>query len=365
MVPQKLVTAAQLRRWTEQDITVAKVRSYTLSGSPRTNSEATLEPYWRRRVELCVLGGCVLWGSQVIIPPQARKKVLEELHACHPGAARMKGLARSYVWWPKMDQEIEQHVKLCIRCQSHATAPAKAPLHPWACPEKPWTRLHLDFAGPFMGRQFLVVVDAFTKWPEVEVLPSITALSTIKSLQRIFATHGIREMCVSDNRPAIVSKEFKQFMEGNGITHITSAPYHPSTNGQAERAVETFKSALRKMRKEYKSLESKVDRFLFRYRLTPHTTTGELPAVLLVGRLPCSRLDILRPDVGERTRQRQEQQRYQHDRTSRERNLGIGQPVFLKDFGAGELWVTGTVEEQTGPMSYTVHLPDGRIVRDT
>ena len=145
----------------------------------------------------------------------------------------MKGLARSYVWWPKMGQEIEQHVKLCSRCQSHTTTPVKAPLHPWACLEKPWTRLHVDFAGPLMGRQFLVVVDAFTKWLEVEVLPSITVLSTIKSLQRIFATHGIPDKFVSDNGPAFVSKEFKQFMEGNGITHITSAPYHSFTNGQA------------------------------------------------------------------------------------------------------------------------------------
>ena len=93
------------------------------------------------------------------------------------------------------------------------------------------------------------------------------------------------------------------------------------------------------MRKEHGSLKSKLDRFLLRYRLIPHTTTGEPPAVLLTGRLPRSRLDILRPDVGERTRQRKEQQRYQHDRTSRERNLGIGQPVFLKNFGTGESWV--------------------------
>ena len=79
----------------------------------------------------------------------------------------MKGLARSYLLWAKMDQEIEEHVKLSSRCQNHSTAPVKAPLHPWACPEKPWIRLHLDFAGPFMERQFLVVVDAFTKWLEV------------------------------------------------------------------------------------------------------------------------------------------------------------------------------------------------------
>ena len=106
-----------------------------------------------------------------------------------------------------------------------------------------------------------------------------------------------------------------------------------------------------------------MDRFLFRYRLTPHTTMGEPPAVLLMGRLPHSRLDILRSDVGEWTQQRQEQQRYQHNRTNRERTLGIGQPVFLIKFGTGEPWVTGTVEEQTRAVSYTVHLPDDRIVR--
>ena len=76
----------------------------------------------------------------------------------------MKALARSYIWWPKMDAEIEEVARKCRYCQQTSAAPAKAPLHPWEWPAQPSNRFHLDFAGPYMGRMFLVLVDAHSKW---------------------------------------------------------------------------------------------------------------------------------------------------------------------------------------------------------
>ena len=78
----------------------------------------------------------------------------------------MKSIARSYVWWPKIDKHIEELVKNCVDCQSNRDKPAVAPLHPWVWPSKPWQRVHIDFAGPFLGKN-LLLVDAHSKWPEI------------------------------------------------------------------------------------------------------------------------------------------------------------------------------------------------------
>ena len=79
---------------------------------------------------------------------------MEQLHDSHPGISRMKSLARSYVWWPHMDKDLEEKVKSCDVCQQHQHKSQPAPLHPWEWPKRPWTRLHADYAGPFVGKCF-------------------------------------------------------------------------------------------------------------------------------------------------------------------------------------------------------------------
>ncbi|CAM5144711.1 unnamed protein product [Natator depressus] len=95
---------------------------------------------------------------------------------------------------------------------------------------------------------FLVVVDAHSKWPEVLIMESTTVARTIQNLRGLFSCFGLPEQLVSDNGPQFISQEFQTFMKANGIHHITSAPYHPSTNGLAERFVQTMKQALKSAR---------------------------------------------------------------------------------------------------------------------
>ncbi len=227
-------TAGNIKIWTDRDPILSQVRKLTQDGWPSTSNNQDMKPYFNRRHELSLLQGCVLWGARVIVPIQGRQKVLEELHDTHPGVSKMKALARSYVWWPGLDDDIASLVKSCGRCQSTRSAPVVAQLHPWEWPSKPWCRLHIDFAGPFMGKMFIVIVDAMSKWLDVQVMKSITASETIKTLKMLFSTHGIPQKIVSDNGPTFTSDEFKKFMHANGVRHITSAPYHPSTNGLAE-----------------------------------------------------------------------------------------------------------------------------------
>ncbi|XP_060118370.1 uncharacterized protein K02A2.6-like, partial [Heteronotia binoei] len=188
--------------------------------------------------------GCLLWGSRVVVPPPLQKRVLESLHETHPGIVRMKALARSYVWRPGMDEEIKNWVRRCSVCQESRPEPPSAPVTRWETTRKPWSRLHLDFAGPFQGQIFLIMVDAYTKWLEVIPVVSTSSATAIRALRRAFSTHGIPDTIVSDNGAAFTSGEFQAFLQRYLIKHIRSAPFHPATNGQAERMVRTTKEAL-------------------------------------------------------------------------------------------------------------------------
>ena len=101
-------------------------------------------------------------------------------------------------------------------------------------PERPWQRVHIDFAGPLKGKMYFVLVDAHSKWPEVVEMQTTTAEKTIQVLRRMFAAYGLLEQVVSDNGSQFTSQEFAEFMKRNGIKHRKSTPYHPSTNGLAE-----------------------------------------------------------------------------------------------------------------------------------
>jgi len=354
------VSAAQIKVWTNQDPVLSKVKHSLWAGEPLPVIEVT-EPYRRRQSELSLEDGCILWGNRVVLPPQARSKMITELHMGHPGIAKMKNLARRYVWWPNMDSALEECVKGCITCQTSQKLPSQAPLHPWEWPEKAWSRVHIDYAGPFMGRMFLVIIDAYSKWLEVYVMNSATTAATIEKLRDTFARYGLPDVLVSDNATCFTSDEFQQFLKANGIRHAKSAPYHPTTNGLAERAVQTVKQSLKKAKEG--SLETKLSRSLFRYRLTPHSTTGVSPSELMFGRRLRSQLDFVVPSVRSRVTHQQSRQKESHDYHAKDREFVIGDQVLAKNYTHGNpKWVSGEISAVKGPVSYEVKLEDGRVV---
>ncbi|XP_056118298.1 uncharacterized protein K02A2.6-like [Rhinichthys klamathensis goyatoka] len=355
------VSAKQIKAWTERDKVLSKVKRFVLQGWPSIVADAELKPFEKRKNELSVQDGCILWGSRVVVPLPGRARVLQEVHIAHPGVSRMKSLARAYVWWPNMDQDIENKVQHCRECQENQKMPPPVSLQPWEWPNRPWSRLHLDFAGPFMGRMFLVMVDARTKWLEAHILKNITAGVTIDALRQVFSIHGLPDVVVTDNGPTFTGELFQEFVKRNGIRHIRTAPFHPASNGLAERAVQTLKTGLKKMSGE--NVETNLSRFLFQYRITPQTTTGLAPAEMLLGRKPKSHLDLLHPDVGEKVRIQQEKQKARHDKHARERCFGEGETVFVRNFARGQRWLPGAVLGKSGPRSCVVRLSDGRDVR--
>ena len=273
----------------------------------------------------------------------------------------MKALARSYLWWPGLDSELEQVAKACSQCQKEQNAPAVAPLHPWLWPARPWARVHLDFAGPFQGRMFLIAVDAHSKWPEVIEMSTTTAAQTVAVLRQMFAANGLPEQLVSDNGPQCVSEEFASFCKFNGIKHIRVAPYHPSSNGLAERFVQTFKVAMRKSEKDGLSFQHRLASFLLLYRATPQGTTSTPPSVLFLGRVLRTRLHLLRPHTHNQVEANQAVQKREHDQHSRPRFLQDGQPVLVRNFHGRPRWVPATIVQAVGPVSFKVQTTDGLV----
>ena len=306
------VTSSQIRLWTDQDPVLAKIKEWVLTGWPEKPPEEELRAYFHRKREFSVEDGCLLWGSRVVVPEKGRRRVVSMLHQAHPGISRMKSLSRCYVWWPGIDRDLELCVKSCQACQVNQKSPPVVPLHPWSWPNKPWSRVHIDYAGPFMGKMFLLVIDAYTKWLDVHVTTTSSSAITIELLRKSFSNFGLPEVVVSDNAANFTSEEFQAFMKANGVKHVRTPPYHPASNGVVERAVQTMKDGLKKLK--CGSIETKLSRFLFAYRVTPHSSTGTSPAELMFNRRLRTPMDNLRPNLDKRMQQAQEQQKSTYDR---------------------------------------------------
>ncbi|XP_011883681.1 PREDICTED: uncharacterized protein K02A2.6-like [Vollenhovia emeryi] len=228
--------------------------------------------------EFTLLNGVIFRNHRVIIPFQLRKQILRELHEGHFGIVRMKHLAREYVWWNQIDKDIEEISKNCANCNRFKNDPPKIS-HLWEQAEVPFERIHADFAGPFLGHNFLILVDAYTKWPLIHIVKDIKSDTTINICRQVFATYGLPRFFVTDNGRSFVSEEFEKFLKANVITHRLTAPYHPATNGQPERYVQTLKNSLKQMQSTHATVQAHLQKLLTQYRNTPHAGTEKTPAV--------------------------------------------------------------------------------------
>ena len=149
--------------------------------------------------------------------------------------------------------------------------------------------------GPFLNHMFLIVIDAGSKWIEAFPMSTSTSKATIQCLRPLFAQFGLPDILVSDNGTSFTSSEFQEFLATNGIKHWKSAPYHLSSNGLAEKAVQIVKQGLK--RRKDGSVSDRLSRILFTYCITPHSTTSVPPAQLLMGRNLNSRFDLLKPNL--------------------------------------------------------------------
>ena len=192
-------------------------------------------------------------------------------------------------------------------------------------------------------------------------MSSITSQQTLRILFHLFANYGLLEQIVSDNGPQFVSDAFRDFMKKYDIKHIRTAPYHPASNGAVERLVQTFKQAMRAMGNAPGGMQQMIDEFLFTYRTTPHSSTGETPCQLFLGCPLRTRYDLLYPDPGRKVRLHQASQKAHHDSHSQFRELNVGARVSVKDAQHPKEWKFGTIVRRSGPVSYVVKMASGKF----
>ena len=297
-----------------------------------------------------------MWQGRIVIPQTLQKTTLNFLHRGHPGISAMRALARFYIWWPTLEEDIDNYVKKCQHCQENRPNNSELPVYQWSIPDNVWERSHVDFAGPFEGQYWLVISDALSKWPEIKLMSKITTDKLCDKLEDLFTTFGFPKIIVSDNGPQFTAQDFKEFCKSRGILHITSSPYHPRTNGLAERMVRTFKTRMATSKHDKLTWNQRLKNFLFTYRNTPHSTTGKSPAQMMFGRQLNCILDNARPNTKKTLEYKQFQANIDNDQNIQ--NYNPGDKIYIKTKDE-KCWKPATVTERTHKYSYRERTPDG------
>jgi hypothetical protein len=177
--------------------------------------------------------------------------------------------------------------------------------------------------------------------------------------RKLFALYGLPKVVVSDNGPQLTSAEMERFLRQNGVKHSFSPPYHPATNGAAERCVQTVKNVLKKYLLESVGGDQALQNFLLSYRVTPHGTTNRSPAEMFLRRSPRTRFSMLKPDVTDIVREKQTAQKQQHDANAcaEPPSFVVGEIVRVKNVYDGiERFVKGAIAKVVGPYRYLVRI---------
>lgn len=360
------LTHIQIAHETKTDEVLKIVFECVMKGNWNDHREDPQVNIFKSRAsELSIHQECIMLGDRVVVPSSLRQKVIKQLHRGHPGIVRMKAIARSYVYWPKIDSDVEHCVQACGSCQNVAKSPPIAELHSWPIPTEPWQRIHIDLAKHESGNQLFIIVDAYTKFLEVYVMINITSSAIITALEDCFSRYGNVHTIVSDNGTQFTSSSFKEFCKSNDIEHLTIAPFHPQSNGMAERFVDTVKRGLKKTAPDGKNVRHHLNIFLQTFRSTPNPISGKSPHELMFGRKMRTVLDSLKPPAHHQTVDNIAQNaEFNRRRGAKSRKLSAGDQVFVKIYKNNSFkWVSGEIIEPIGNAMYTVWIAPRQIVR--
>ncbi len=273
---------------TKKDAELQQLHRVVMDGWPQTKPETPLEirPYWSYRDEISGYDGLMFKGDRVIVPQVLRPEMLDRIHAAHLGIEKCKARARGSVFWPGMNSAIDEMVSECRTCLQFQRRNQREPLMPQEIPERPWSTVAADIFY-YKGRDYLLVVDYFSKYPEVTRINHKNSEAVILAMKEMFARHGIPEKIIADNMP-FNSLRFRDFAREWEIEVVTSSPHYPHSNGLVERNVQTIKRLLKK------SNDSKQDAFLalLEFRNSPISGMEQSPAELLMSRKLRAKLPI-------------------------------------------------------------------------
>mgnify|MGYP001002027478 CR=1 FL=1 len=199
------------------------------------------------RNELAIEGGLVLYGPRLVVPKSERKDVLEKLHASHQGMSKTKSRARSALYWPGINHEIEEMVSKCERCQERLPSHPKETIRPDPMPKRPFESVSADLFT-LGGKHFLVYVDRMSGYPKIAQWRDDPSSSQVAyEIRQFFVDLGVPKRFRSDGGMQFAAASFRKFLERWGVEWVPSTPHFPSGNGHAECNVKLLKNLLAKM----------------------------------------------------------------------------------------------------------------------
>ncbi|MEE4247257.1 MAG: RNase H-like domain-containing protein [Kangiellaceae bacterium] len=246
-----------------------------------SNCSVAERPYKSVRQQLTIEDGVVCLGDLVVPPTSLRPQILRAAHGdTHCGALATRNRLKREAWWPGHCEDVERYVRLCAKCAQIRTPSART-THTWPEEEAAWQRVHIDHAHvPGVGL-LLILVDAFSGWPEAVQVPDKSARTTIRVLRRIFSRQGVPKTLVSDNAPEFCDGEMQAWLQRVGCSVMRTPPYHPQSNGCAERMVQTIKRGLRAFAAHRGTFEAYLAKLLLNYRATARSDGRGSPSALM------------------------------------------------------------------------------------
>ena len=355
-----------IKQATNEDPILCHLIPYIRHGWPEEKSMLPVElaPFWTYRSELTSTSSVIYKGTKILIPTVMRPRMLEKLHTSHQGVDNSIRNASDTLFWPSMRSDITATCERCQICAQYAVQHQKEPMMNHSIPDLPWQFVSQDILK-HEGDHYLVTVDHYSDYFELNHLPDLLADTTVQVTKSIFARHGSPMKCLTDNGPQFISESYTKFAKLWNFEHLTSSPYFSQSNGRAEAAVKSAKNVLKKC----------VDPLLglLHLRNTPTRGNTYSPVQRLMGRRTRTSIPILTSllnpmaitpaDVVSEKENQRKKSKYQYDKHAGPTlsELGIGEHVYLRPPPSqrSQPWKYGVIIEKPTPRSYKIRTPSG------
>lgn len=356
---------SEIVNFQQEDAMLRRVHKYCISEWPEKCNDL-LKPYWNVRDSLSIQNGILMMDNRLVIPPKLRNDILGRIHDGHLGIVKCRARARESCWWPGISMDIAEVVNRCHVCVKQRIE-RKEPLMPTDFPTRPWQHLAMNLFK-LKGKWFMVVVDFYSRYPEVGTLKNLSTKEVIYFLKQIFSRHGIPEQVRSDNGTQfhpVKTSEFQKFAREYGFIHTTTSPHFPQSNGFAENAVKIVKRLLSKNADPFKTL--------LIYRSTSLANAYSL-AELLMGRrirttLPVPSSSLIPIAVDRSDLEEKEGKRINRQKRNFNNHHGV---IEKLEFKPGEIvWVKDRrswgkiLGKADTPRSFRVNTPAGEFRRNS
>ena len=266
---------------TQANDNLAILKHIIQQGWPKTIKEVPqeIQKYWTFCEELTIEDSLILKGTRIVIPDAKREQILQQIHEGHLGLNKCQMHAKETVYWPGLNDQLEQLILNCQLCLKYSKSKNKSTPHTalgHEVPATPWSKVATDIFH-YKSQPYLLVVDYTSRFPIVRKLKSMSVQHVAEQFKSIFSEYGWPDMVVSDNGPCYTAELFTNLMSEYAVNHITSSLHYPQSNGLAEKFVQIVKNLFHKVEEE----GADINKYLMIYCNTPLASTSKSPMQML------------------------------------------------------------------------------------